>query len=363
MRQARMGLGAMIGALALGTTALATTAMAEPRYTDEGRAPFLRFLDTPGADEPMRRPPTLHLSFGGQDYRAVMDTGSTGVVVSASLIPNVDRLPVVAPGQLTYTSSGRIMRGDWVVTPLTISGAGGTSITTRPMPVLAVRQIDCFENARDCQATDDPRHVVMLGIGFAREGDRQSQSTPDKNPFLSLPDMGEMNKPGRLRRGYVVTREGVHVGLTRANTGGEFRFVKLARADDGSDWTAIPGCMSVGGGEPACGTALIDTGVSDMYLTVPPDREAGFVTQGDHGRTLVPGTKVSVTFSARPSNDAPGYLFTAGMGSDPLAPSRIILVGGKDRPPFVNTSVHILNGFDYLYDADEGYAGFRRLGR
>ena len=362
MRPARPATVALIAAL-IAALALATTAVAEPRYTDEGRAPFLRFLDAPGADEPMRRPPTLHLSFGGADYRAVMDTGSTGVVVSASLIPMVETLPVIAPGQLTYTSSGRIMRGDWVMTPVTIRGAGGDTVTTRPLPVLAVRQIACFENARDCEATDDPRHVVMLGIGFAREGDRQSQSTPDKNPFLSLPNMGEMNKPGRLRRGYVVTRTGVHVGLTRDNTQGAFRFLKLARRDDGSDWAPIPGCIGIGGGTPSCGTALIDTGVSAMYLTVPAEQEAGFVSRGDQGRTLVPGTKVSVTFSEQPSGEAPGYLFTAGLGSDPLAPSRIILVGGKDRPPFVNTSVHILNGFDYLYDADEGYVGFRRLGR
>ncbi|CAH1654436.1 conserved exported hypothetical protein [Hyphomicrobiales bacterium] len=358
MRLSRLGVAALIAACVL-----PATAMAEPRYTDEGRGTFLRFLDAPAADEPMRRSPTLHLSFGGPDYRAVMDTGSTGIVVAASLIPGVDSLPVVAPGKLTYTSSGRIMRGDWVMTPVTISGVGGDAITTRPLPVLAVRQIDCFENARDCQPTDDPRHVVMLGVGFSREGDQQSQSTPDKNPFLNLPEMGEADKPGRLRRGYVVTRAGVHVGLTRANTEGEFRFVKLARKDDGSDWAPIPGCISIGGGEPACGTALIDTGVSVMYLTVPRDQEAGFVTQGDHGRTLVPGTQVTVTFSARPSNEAPGYLFTAGMGGDPLAPSRIVLVGGKDRPTFVNTSVHALNGFDYLYDADEGYVGFRRLGR
>ncbi len=32
------------------------------------------------------------------------------------------------------------------------------------------------------------------------------------------------------------------------------------------------------------------------------------------------------------------------------------------RPPFVNTSVHFLNGFDYLYDADGGFVGFRWTG-
>jgi hypothetical protein len=27
---------------------------------------------------------------------------------------------------------------------------------------------------------------------------------------------------------------------------------------------------------------------------------------------------------------------------------------------FLNTSFHFLNGFDFLYDADGGYVGFRR---
>lgn len=48
----------------------------------------------------------------------------------------------------------------------------------------------------------------MLSTGFAREADQQAQSTPDKNPSLTL-------EGGRVRRGYVVTREGVQVGLTR----------------------------------------------------------------------------------------------------------------------------------------------------
>ena len=46
---------------------------------------------------------------------------------------------------------------------------------------------------------------------------------------------------------------------------------------------------------------------------------------------------------------------------NPLAPARLILVS-RLRPPFVNTSVHFLNGFDYLYDADGGFVGFRWTG-
>jgi hypothetical protein len=34
----------------------------------------------------------------------------------------------------------------------------------------------------------------------------------------------------------------------------------------------------------------------------------------------------------------------------------------RTRAPFVNTSLHFLNGFDYLYDADGGFVGFRWTG-
>jgi hypothetical protein len=40
-------------------------------------------------------------------------------------------------------------------------------------------------------------------------------------------------------------------------------------------------------------------------------------------------------------------------------PSRLTLVGRGDRPTFVNTSVHLFNGFDYLFDADTGIVGYR----
>ena len=56
------------------------------------------------------------------------------------------------------------------------------------------------------------------------------------------------------------------------------------------------------------------------------------------------------------------YTFTVGDDLNPLAPRKLNLVGGS-RPPFVNTSVRFLNGFDYLYDAEGGFVGLRWTGR
>jgi hypothetical protein len=75
---------------------------------------------------------------------------------------------------------------------------------------------------------------------------------------------------------------------------------------------------------------------------------------------LVAGTKIAISVPTEASAQAL-YTFTLGAGGNPLAPDGLHLVS-LVRPPFVNTSVHFLNGFDYLYDADGGFVGFRWTG-
>ena len=101
---------ALLTAIAVATSPCA----AQPSDKTDGRGVYLRFLSKrEAAGGNLQKPPLLGLSFGGRQRRAVMDTGSTGIVVAASSIPDVDRLESRGPGTLTYTSSGRIMRGDW----------------------------------------------------------------------------------------------------------------------------------------------------------------------------------------------------------------------------------------------------------
>jgi hypothetical protein len=239
------------------------------------------------------------------------------------------------------------MLGRWVVTPVTLVGKNDAAVQTEPMPVLAVTHVECLRQARDCTPTDTPRNIAMVGIGFGREGDQQSQSTPDKNPLLRV-----TGGSGERRRGYILSPQGVHVGLTGANTRGAFAFTKLSRQQDRPDWSAIPACISLNGQTPpACGSILVDTGVSVMFMTVPV-AQAGQATA-----SLDEGTNVSISVgTAEKSSEL--YRFTVG-GDSVLAPERIHLRVSPDRV-FVNTSFHLLNGFDVLYDADGGYAGFRR---
>ncbi|MEP9376809.1 hypothetical protein ABLE91_08865 [Aquabacter sp. CN5-332] len=331
-------------------------AQTAPDLPAAGKTVFLPYLNAPLAGDPITHPPALSLSIGGRAVRATMDTGSTGIVVAARLIPDLDTLPVVGPGTLTYTSSGRVMTGDWVMAPVTIAGTNGAEVTTRPMPVLAVKRVDCLKTARNCKPRMDPTGIAMLGVGFARQGDRQMQSAPDRNPFLSLPDMGSVDKPGAMRRGYMVTKRGVTLGLN-PDTAKDFSFIKLEKSKDFPDWAATPACLSLAGRQPpACGTALVDTGVSTMYLTLPPEQQAGQIARGADGkRALNAGARLDIAFGAP---GGPAYGFAVGDRTNLLAPEHIVLVPHAHRV-FVNTSVRLLNGFDYLYDADGGFVGFR----
>jgi hypothetical protein len=362
-----------VGAPALlAASIVASSGGAQPHGKPDSQSVFLPFLNRrePGAN--LQNPPHLGLSFGGTQRRAVMDTGSTGIVVSATAIPDIDRLPNRGPGTLTYTSSGRIMQGDWVVTRVKITGANGASVTTLPIPVLAVRSIACLDNARNCTPREDPRHVAMLGVGFGRRGNPDGPPGPDKNPFLNLAGNGSGHNGAR--RGYIVSRAGVRLGLTAADPGEGYVTVQLPRDDARQDWSGAPACITIDDRTPACGTVLPDTGVSGMFLSLPASEEEASVGARGTDRSLPPGAKV--TISLAPGASAPGasaptasgsrvasYSFRVGDVSNPLAPARVTLVGRGDRPTFVNTGVHLLNGFDYLFDGDKGIVGYRWNGR
>jgi hypothetical protein len=128
------------------------------------------------------------------------------------------------------------MRGVWVTVPVTITGANGASFTTRPIPVLAVTSIDCTETARSCTPRDDPRHVAMIGVGFGRRSRSQSEGTADNNPFLNISGAGT---PG-LHRGYIVTRDGVQIGVPAAGVPGPYATVQLPRSEETASGRARP---------------------------------------------------------------------------------------------------------------------------
>jgi predicted aspartyl protease len=318
----------LLALLVLIASKMGAAAESRPDYSGYHASFYLRFLDPPAPGLVITEIPHLRMSVGGGAPRsAVMDTGSTGIVVSASAISDIAGRPSQGPASLAYSSSGHVMEGTWVITPVTISGADGESITTPPIPVIAVTRISCLPSARNCTPEDAPDHVAMIGVGFGREYDHQEQQTPDKNPFL-------VATSADMRRGYVITGEGVHIGLTSENAAGAFSFVKLTRESRWPDWSGAPACIVVGDTAPACGRVLVDTGVAGMYLTVPEDRLTG--------GGLPPGTTLRIRLGPGDDPQAAGYSFAAGDMANAMAPGFVTL-----------------SGFDYLFDADGGWVGFR----
>lgn len=359
-------------------------ASAAPEVKPGGEAVFLTFLNAPLQGAPLRHYPKLSISVaGGQAVRAVMDTGSTGVVVAARLIPNLARLPVIGRGEITYTSSGRIMRGTWVRAPVTIAGTNGGEVTTRPMPVLALERVDCVPTSRRCKPVARPFSIAIIGVGFARQPAAKATGRPVqaataqgaeaaqgvdpalqpgarvRNAFLSLTDMGTPTAPGAMRPAYLVTRRGVWLGLTPDMLEG-FHFLKLQKLDANGDWGPIPACISVDGrAPPACGIALVDTGVTTMFLTLPPTQLADRAQKpAGAPLSLAPGAELNVTFG--PPGSTISYGFRTGDADAASAPGAIIL-NPRGARVFVNTGVRLLNAYDYLYDAEGGFVGFRPI--
>ena len=214
--------------------------------------------------------------------------------------------------------------------------------------MLAVSRVDCFRTARTCTPGPAPDSIAMLGIGFGREGDHQAQSTPDRNPFLNL-------APGGAGHGYVVTRTGVHVGLGEAERR-DFATVRLARS------TELSG---LGAG----------TGLHHRQQRRPRLRRGADGYRGDddvspcHRRTCrqprwqptawrcVLARRCASTCRTPPRRKSATRCLPA------TGPTRSPPTGScwcRTPTAFVNTSVRFLNGFDFLFDADQGLVGYRR---
>lgn len=368
------------------------TAAAGPVLRPGTNARFIPFVSPRGDWSPpmtnapqlafeVRMPPEGTVRAPARGFTVTMDTGSTGVVISAVDLPGYSRNEEAHDANVGWeflSSSKRLWIGHWVVRDLAFR-SGGDEVIAR-VPVLAVeKEMICPRwsekaNLPDCEqpsrTTESPAGIAYMGVGFGREHDGQPQGTPDKNPLLNLFMIdGQPVRPGEVHGGYIVTRHGVHAGLTPDNAAG-FRSVKLQpgsllangrpASTDPRDWQQATMAVSVNGGTPEAGPVLVDTGIAQMYLTVsdpstlpttqvPNPSRRGWTVTG-----LQPDTPVQVMF---PGAQAPAaqYDFRVGDAAAPQA----VLVNSPGTPAFVNTGRHMLRQFDVLYDAEGGWFGLR----
>lgn len=343
-------------ALTLMLSALAGVRAQEPWRAYEG----LDAIEIPFANGPisMSHVPQVWLSLNGSKPRWFgMDTGSTGIVVSAEHFTPGPKDVSQGPGRLVYNSSGRVLTGEHWMTDVVIRRDAHTPVATARVQVLRVTGITCLEHARDCRPESEPRNVGFMGIGFDRGAAQATAGDASpKNPFVSLVSLASGRPVSSVRPGYVITRTGVHLGMTPALTR-HMAFVKLApkaHPPGVPDWNGAPMTVSVNG-VTGRGTVLMDTGIDYMFLSPPPG------TGLHRGRRAPEGTRIELFMPDRQRPQPAFYEFRAGHRGNPLHPERVEVV--HDANVFVNTGRMFLEGFDYLYDAAGGYVGYGWNGR
>ena len=345
--------------------------------------PFANFQPVSFTD-----PPKLNFSIAGDStiHTVTMDTGSVGVAMSAANIPNYQNLksaPGAKPGTQFLSSSKVLWVGTWVPMTVTLYDRDNKPIATSEVLILGVEKsgrCDSYQTDQQiCPNLPAPeKPVLYMGVGFGQEADFQPQGTPDKNVLLNLRSVnGQPIADGTLNKGYIIGRQGIQVGLTADNTAG-FRFAKLnPYAQYPGDWMMPQGCITVNpdqnrnAGGPICTTAniLVDTGIPQSYMTLPPAIQFDKVQQADLSEptktvwVLAPNTSVAVNIP-NASDPIATDAFIVGGGA-PNEPAQVIPSSTEPPPPaakkapFINTGRHCLRQYQILDDAKQGYVGMK----
>lgn len=294
----------------------------------------------------------------GTPTAAIMDTGSTGIVVGSNHFqPGPNDIPL-GPGSQSYGSSGDSYSGTYYNTTVQIYDKTGTTVVaTSTVRVLL---------------TDKDPNFIYMGVGF----DRGNGAKPDPtqipvsaNPFLNL--VGTDGKPlADVRKGYVIKDDRVILGIPNS-VNSDYAFVKLEQ--NSIDWNATSMTVKVTdktGSSTAIGsgTILQDTGINYMFISPPANsclEKGGSCRKEEEtedGKKKPPiatdGTQFEIWLPGQTGAKA-NYIFkvTEGTSDNKLTPERVEII--KDPGIFVNTGREFFTGFDYIYDYTNGFVGYR----
>lgn len=313
-----------------------------------------------------------------KSFHPIIDTGSCGFVVSAADLPDWTKAEASKyPKGWQFLSSSKILyTGHWIPKDIYFTNAK-VEVKAR-IPILAVEtRTHCPDynrtadngvcpmptNGENTAATQMPEGIRVMGVGFGREHDGMPQGTPDKNSFINIQTINGVKVIGnpKFRSGYTLNKSGIIVGLTESNMAG-MELVKLSLTKnpaDSRDWSQVEGCMAVDGSKCFPGPALIDTGVSQMYMTLP----LGTKVNRKNPPVLDDGSIVQIQIGPQPNSK---YIatekFTVGdtKGMETgIVPSsvRLSLADPKTNPPHVNTGRHFLRKWQVAFDSEGGYFG------
>ncbi|MGH8431243.1 MAG: hypothetical protein ACREUF_12650, partial [Solimonas sp.] len=256
------------------------------------------------------RVPDIWLKLHGSAARRFsIDTGLTGIAVSAQHFePGPDDVDD-GPGRLVHHSSGRILEGERYTTNVAIWRDSDTPLATARVQVLRVMRVSCLEGARDCRPGPQPGGVALMGVGFDRDAAQGTKPDAPRNPFTNLISLTSGKPVASVRPGYMLSRTALHLGMT-ASLARDFAFVKLkpmtaSRPGAPPAWSRPPMTASVDGVE-GNGAILMDTGINYMILSPP----AG--TALSAGARVPAGTKIAIYLPDRRTPQPAFYSFTVG---------------------------------------------------
>ncbi|TGD88110.1 right-handed parallel beta-helix repeat-containing protein [Mycolicibacterium sp. CH28] len=389
----------------------------------------LHYANDPGFYTPTPADPQVAVSLNGASPLIVnLDTGSRGLYFDQYQVPNLD-ITNGTPGYIYLNSSNRLYFGTWVKTTVTFPqsqwvGAGGQKVATAEVPVLVVTAVGASmtpppgstsptttfqtttasgtvtitngsqtqqvpiqvnttggqpgfvtipggwwanyaDNRDSTTGVEILAPVANFGVGFDRSGLGTAPTTDTTNQgynaFLNLSEM----QAGTMRPGYVITADGVTLGLDSSVTDGgtSYAYTDLnpsGLAQDGQtapDWQPATGQVKL----PATssqpqptGPVVIDIGIATGILTLPAQSPSSTFTGPMSVDLLNSGGKISYTVDPTDQNNQ--MTATSVSYFDPLAG-----VYSQNMPPlssqFFNTGRRVIAGMNYLYDAAGGYLG------
>jgi len=182
------------------------------------------------------RAATIDINILGKPIRGMtIDTGSTGIAISQSVLPSLAGYTPLGPGTINYDSSGASPSGLFYELPVSLLNgtSGGTSGGTSPTVSTTVKVL-VVTNAPPDKPTlyfgiGNNRNNVYSGtinpsLSFTQnvnQGILTPISAVEMNPLINV----SVNGTALPHQGYVVMNDRIVVGLTAANNA--YSFVKL----------------------------------------------------------------------------------------------------------------------------------------
>ena len=283
---------------------------------------------------------------------AVTAVGASTTPAPGSTVANTTFGTTVSSGTVTITNGTKT---DEVPIVPNTTGSATPGIVTIPGGWWAN-----YTDNMLTETTSKLAPVANFGVGFDRSGQGTAPTVDDLNQaynaFLNLAEMQD----GTMRPGYVITAQGVQLGLDSSVSGFAYTDLAPTGLTQGSqtapDWQPASGTVKYDGTTSNSGPIVLDLGIPSAILTLP-------------GQTTSSQFSGQMTVDLLNSGGAVHYDIDLANDNNLLNPTDIAffnpLAGNytenmpQQNQQFFNTGRNVFAAFDYLYDAEAGYFGLK----